>query len=205
MFPLPLKLFLIVYVLLMRGRLAGLSDEALLERFAHGDARAIGVLYDRHARALVAYVGMKMGGNRTAAEDVLQDAFTKLMRAVEDGTRIQNARGWLSVTCRHLAIDQLRKSTRQRATSLDDEPAEADIPRAAGDPQRDATDRQFSDDLQAALAQLPEEQRETFLMKEVLGYKFREIAEAMETTESTVKSRLRYALQKLRGELEGWA
>jgi RNA polymerase sigma-70 factor, ECF subfamily len=204
-FPLPLKLFLIVYVLLMRGRLAERSDEELLERFAHGDARAIGVLYDRHARALVAYTGMKMGGNRTAAEDVLQDAFTKLMRAVEDGTRIHNVRGWLSVTCRHLAIDQLRKATRQRATSLDDEPAQADIPKAVGDPLRDATDRQFSDDLQAALDELPEEQRETFLMKEVLGYKFREIAEAMDTTESTVKSRLRYALQKLRGALEGWA
>ena len=63
---------------------------------------------------------------------------------------------------------------------------------------------QFLERLQEALAQLPEDQREVFLLKEVSGLKFREIAEIVDAPVPTIKSRMRYALQALRGHLAAY-
>jgi RNA polymerase sigma-70 factor (ECF subfamily) len=60
---------------------------------------------------------------------------------------------------------------------------------------------EFRTRLQAALDELPQEQREVFVMREFGGLKFREIAVAMSVSENTVKSRMRYALEALRGHL----
>ena len=59
----------------------------------------------------------------------------------------------------------------------------------------------FREKLAAALSLLPEDQREVFLLKEVSGLKFREIANITDTPVPTVKSRMRYALEALRGHL----
>jgi RNA polymerase sigma-70 factor (ECF subfamily) len=71
---------------------------------------------------------------------------------------------------------------------------------AAGSEQN-TMDAQFSARLQKALASLAEEQREVFLMREVSGMAFRDIAEVVGAPENTVKSRMRYALEKLRESL----
>ncbi len=209
-----MKPILLIFVVLFGRRRSEESDAGLLERFQKGDARAIGELYDRHGRFLVRYVGLYMG-DYSVAEDILQEAFSRLMRVVgasndgdgsgDAGVDIKNVRAWMTVTCRHLAIDHVRRQKRFLGPSLDDDPAQADIPRDERDPLAEAGDSLFSSSLRDALALLPEEQREAFLMKEVLGFKFREISEQMGISESTVKSRWRYAMGKLRVSLEEWA
>jgi RNA polymerase sigma-70 factor (ECF subfamily) len=199
-----MKPFLLLLVVLFRRRLRSEPDEELLRRYRDGEAEAIGALYDRHGQFLLRYVGMHMG-SWAHAEDVLQEAFARLMSVVEQGHEIQNARAFLTVTCRNLAIDQARRGKRFQGPSLDDDPPPADQPRELRNPEGDATDREFALRLQAALDALPDEQRDAFLMKESLGYKFREIAELTGVTESTVKSRLRYALTKLQAELGDFA
>jgi RNA polymerase sigma-70 factor (ECF subfamily) len=199
-----MKPFLLLLVVLFGKRLRKEPDEELLRRFAEGEAEAIGVLYDRHGRFLLRYVGMFMG-SWSHAEDVLQEAFARLMSVVEQGGQIQNARAFLTVTCRNLAIDQARRGKRFAGPSLDDDPLPANEPREERGPLDDVTDREFAARLARALEGLPEEQRDAFLLKESLGYKFREIAEVTGVTESTVKSRLRYALTKLQAELGDFA
>ncbi|MEM1350620.1 MAG: sigma-70 family RNA polymerase sigma factor, partial [Myxococcota bacterium] len=63
---------------------------------------------------------------------------------------------------------------------------------------------QFVERLKQALAQLPEDQRTVFVLKEINGLKFREIAEVVDAPVPTVKSRMRYALQALRGHMEAY-
>lgn len=220
-----MKPILLIFVVLFGRRRSAESDVALLERFRRGDARAIGELYDRHGRFLVRYVGLYMG-DYTQAEDILQEAFSRLMKVCRaagcgdpagdpagdpssdsEGSPIgiKNVRAWMTVTCRHLAIDNARRQKRYVGPSLDDDPAPSDIPREERTPQAEVGDLLFSSALTEALGHLPEEQREAFLMKEVLGFKFREISEQMGVSESTVKSRWRYAMSKLRVALEDWA
>jgi RNA polymerase sigma-70 factor (ECF subfamily) len=199
-----MKPFLLLLVVWFRRRLGSEPDDELLRRYRDGDAEAIGALYDRHGPFLLRYVGLTMG-SWGHAEDVLQEAFARLMSVVEQGGEIQNARAFLTVTCRNLTIDQARRARKFPGPSLDDDPPAADLPREDRGPLDDVTDREFAGRLRSALDGLPDEQREAFLLKESLGYKFREIAEMTGVTESTVKSRLRYALSKLQAELGDFA
>src|SRR5690606_34922810 len=96
---------------------------------------------------------------------------------------------------RHLALDKPLGHDGDGGTLLDligdGAPGQGEIVR----------DRHFVRALERPLEQLPAEQREVFLMREVEGLKFREIAEVVGIPENTVKSRMRYALEALRGHL----
>ena len=104
-------------------------------------------------------------------------------------------------------IDHYRASGHLTLVSADDEAhqdAVAAIPAARSDePQSRAENRELSERLRAALAALPPAQREAFLLQQEGGLSLAEIAELTDVGTETVKSRLRYAVGKLRAELGG--
>lgn len=182
------------------------SDEALMERFAKGDAKALGTLYDRHARALKAFV-LQQGAARP--DDVVQDAFVRIVRNPGGFQGQAKFRTWLYTIARNLCIDASRRDKFRAGPSLD-APMGEDGPTlgeriASDDPGADASralaDAQFKAAYEAALAKLPAEQREVFVLREVSGLGFAEIAELTGANENTVKSRMRYALKGLRDAL----
>lgn len=182
------------------------SDEALMERFAKGDAKALGTLYDRHARALKAFV-LQQGAARP--DDVVQDAFVRIVRNPGGFQGQAKFRTWLYTIARNLCIDASRRDKFRAGPSLD-APMGEDGPTlgeriASDDPGADASralaDAQFKAAYDAALAKLPAEQREVFVLREVSGLGFAEIAELTGANENTVKSRMRYALKGLRDAL----
>jgi RNA polymerase sigma-70 factor (ECF subfamily) len=187
------------------------SDEELMERYLAGDARAMGTLYDRHARALKAFA-LQQGAARP--DDVVQDAFLRVVRNGQGFRGQSKFRTWLYTIARNLCVDAARRDKFRRGPSLDqpmggdDGPALAE--RTASDaPQIDAArntaDNQFRTAFDSALQELPDEQREVFTMREFGGLSFAEIADATHTNENTVKSRMRYALKSLRERLaEYW-
>jgi RNA polymerase sigma-70 factor (ECF subfamily) len=183
------------------------SDETLFARYQNGDARAMATLYDRHARALRAFAQ-----NRGAArpDDVVQDAF---LRVVRNGASFQGQakfRTWLYTIARNLCVDASRRDRFRSGPSLD-APTGNEDNRTLGDriandsigtdASRNLADREFQAAFDAAMAQLPDEQREVFAMRELSGLSFAEIAEATACNENTVKSRMRYALKQLREAL----
>lgn len=122
-------------------------------------------------------------------------------------------RAWLYTVARNHCIDRLRYYGRRPETT---ESAFGDPEEHGPTPLQQATnpevsqeeqayDRQLAEHLQEALEKLPEEQRETFLLKERGGLTFEEIAQLMEVSVNTVKSRMRYALAHLRRILRGKA
>ena len=185
------------------------SDEELMDRYLAGDARALGTLYDRHARPLRAF-SLQQGAQRP--DDVVQDAFLRVVRNAAGFKGQSKFRTWLYTIARNLCVDASRRDKFRRGPSLDapqggddDGPTlgERMASDATGmDASRNTADKQFRGAFDAALELLPDEQREVFVLRELSDLSFAEIADATKTNENTVKSRMRYALKSLREALK---
>jgi RNA polymerase sigma-70 factor (ECF subfamily) len=181
------------------------SDEQLMRRFQAGDARAFETLVRRHRSAIWNFL-LRHVGDRARAEDLLQETLLRAVKASaewEDRARVTT---WLFTIARNLATDELRRAVHRRAEPLDgrgdDSPAPIDGAAADGlQPDAAVEGALLRPRLEAALAALPADQREVFVLREHGGLGFREIAEVTGVPENTVKSRMRYALEGLRRTL----
>jgi RNA polymerase sigma-70 factor (ECF subfamily) len=174
--------------------------------FAAGDAAAFDRLYARHAQALYRFVRRLLGGGLAAqADEVFQDAW---LRVVQSRTRYapQGARfrTWLFTLAHHLAIDRLRRSGRELSAPDEDDgyvPAgepwlDWPAPRAGHD--EALFWRRAGERLLRCLDELPAAQRAVFLLHHDDERSLDEIARALDLGFETAKSRLRYAMSKLR-------
>jgi RNA polymerase sigma-70 factor (ECF subfamily) len=187
------------------------ADEALMAAYQRGDVQAFSRLIARHEKPLWNFVRRFVGDGATA-EDLLQEVFLRVVRGASDWQPTAKVSTWLYTIARNLCTDHARRMVHRRAGSLDgsreDEgsgPKEAlreRLPGADRGGEVAAMGREASDRIERALATLPVEQREVFLMREVMELPFAEIAAAVGASEPTVKSRMRYALERLREALE---
>jgi RNA polymerase sigma-70 factor (ECF subfamily) len=185
---------------------AAQSDEDLMLAYAAGDAAAFEALYARHKGGVYRYLlrQCRQGG---VAEELFQDVWMNLIRARASYAPTAKFTTWLYRLAHNRLIDHYRASGHLSLVSADDDAHEelvAAIPAARGDePQARAENRELAERLRAAVAALPPAQREAFLLQQEGGLSLAEIAELTGVGAETVKSRLRYALGKLRGELGG--
>ncbi|MCA9670068.1 MAG: RNA polymerase sigma factor [Myxococcales bacterium] len=187
------------------------ADEALMEAYQRGDTRAFEVLLNRHQRPVYNFLARQVG-NPALAEDLLQDVFLRVIKGARSYKRQAKFTTWLYTIARNLCVDNARRAKHRKAASLDAPVAKRgeEGRSTMGDLQAHkgpAVDRQvigkeLQKRLKAAIEQLSEEQREVFLMRENLNMPFKEIAEVVGAPENTVKSRMRYALENLRNQLE---
>jgi RNA polymerase sigma factor (sigma-70 family) len=178
------------------------SDEALMQRFAGGEAEAFERLYRRHELRTWRYLERTVR-NRAAADDLMQEVWFSVAR---EGARYRpSARftTWLFTIAHNRAIDWLRAA--RPHSSLDDPDQSLEMTVALADPAPgpEASAGHAADRAQllAALAALPEEQREAFLLQAEAGLSVEEIAAATGASFETAKSRLRYARARLRERL----
>ena len=190
-----------------RGPVRDDSDESLMLRYQEGDARAFEVLVTRHRRPIFNFV-LRYVRDPVAAEDVTQDTFLRVVRSADHYVREAKFTTWLFTIARNLCVDASRRAKHRNMASLDapidDEGRGSKLDLvASGGPavDRQAIGTELKDRMQHAIAALPEEQREIFLLREVSDLQFNEIAEIIGVPENTVKSRMRYALEKLREAL----
>jgi RNA polymerase sigma-70 factor (ECF subfamily) len=178
------------------------SDEALMLRFRDGETRAFEVLVSRHRTPVFSFL-LRLTGDRGRAEDLCQETLLRVVRASERWQERARFRAWLYAIARNLAVDEARRAALRRASSLDvTAPGAPDrAPETSPGPEAAAAAALLRPKLEAALAALPAEQREVFLLREHAGLRFAEIAEATGVPENTVKSRMRYALEGLREAL----
>jgi len=178
----------------------GASDESLMLAYAGGDAGAFDALYLRHKGPLFRFV-LRSVKSTGEAEEIFQDVW---MRAIEARTRYEpkaKFSTWLYTIAHNRMVDHWR-SKGLTLVSLDgdgdDGPAFDPPAGPSAEPHRRAEGRQSVARLLAALAALPAAQREAFLLHEENGMSVAEIAAVTGTPEETAKSRLRYAMNKLR-------
>jgi RNA polymerase sigma-70 factor (ECF subfamily) len=179
------------------------TDEDLVVAFQSGDIPAFDQLVRRWDRKIQGVI-YRILGNHDEARDLSQEAFLKAYRAL--GTFKQEARfsSWLYQIAINATRDRLRRRRRRTDLSLDDVEERGDtVLRDAGP---SALDLIESSDLSrvvaAAMAALPEEQREVVILKEYEGLTFPEIAQTLDVPLSTVKTRLYRGLGQLRVRLE---
>jgi RNA polymerase sigma-70 factor (ECF subfamily) len=153
-------------------------------------------LYDEHAQPLYAFL-LNFTRDEADTRDLLQEIFIKLARAPKLLNGVHDERAFLIRLAHNAAIDLMRRrGTRGRMKeNLAAETVSLFAP--AGNPD----EKCFRDELAAALAALPVEQRAVLHLKLWEGLTFGEIAAALEIPPNTAASRYRYGLDKLRGRL----
>jgi RNA polymerase sigma-70 factor, ECF subfamily len=185
------------------------SDEQLMLAFKSGDARAFRVLVQRHRGPVFNFI-LRYTGHKARAEDLLQETWLKVVRSSSEYEPKAKFTTWVYTIARNLCVDSARKETYRQTDSLDAPARDADDGRSMGEsvgdqvsaqPERAAHNAKLRPLLAKALAALPEEQREVFLLREYHGVSFKEIADVTGVNENTVKSRMRYALEGLRKRL----
>ena len=181
------------------------QEQILLERIRSGDEAGFEILVRQHAER-VTRLAWRLLGRREDAEDLAQEAFLRLHRALPKFRGDSLISTWLYRTVTRLAIDQMRRDRlRQRLFfsrrhTEDPDPVElASDPRA--NPARDLRTHQAMQQLQSALADLSPRQRAIFTLRHYEGLPIKEIASLLDLGEGTVKSHLHRAVTSLRKEL----
>ncbi len=175
-----------------------------------GDRAAFEILVRRYHRPVFAFL-LRFVGNPARTEELTQEVFVRLLRMGPRYRATGRFRTLVFSVARNLAIDESRRAKFRRHRSLDAPGRTPD-----GDAGRSLGERIAADDVsvdEAALAPalrarileaidgLPEAQREVFLLRVAGGLSFVEIAAQLGVSDNTVKSRMRYALEKLRATL----
>jgi RNA polymerase sigma-70 factor (ECF subfamily) len=176
------------------------SDEELMLLYRDGDAGAFDVLYARHKGGLYRYLARQCR-DAAAAEELFQDVWMNLIRARSGYTVQAKFTTYLYRLAHNRLIDHYRKHGHVAVTSFEDEDSETleALPDERERPTEDAlAARRQAGRLLELIAELPEAQREAFLLQQEGGMSVEEIAQATGVTRETAKSRLRYAMNRLR-------
>ena len=177
-------------------------------RYQRGDRSAFATLVRRHQTSLYNFA-LRQLRTPEVAQDVVQEAFMRVVQNAQDFKHEARFTTWVYTITRNLCIDQLRKRALRKHPSLDQGTGEeGDGPtlgEQTADPrasvEREAVGTELKERIAKAVDTLPDEQREVFLMREVVNLPFKEIAEITGVAENTVKSRMRYALERLQEAL----
>jgi RNA polymerase sigma-70 factor (ECF subfamily) len=176
------------------------SDEELMECYRDGDGGAFDVLYGRHKGGVFRYM-LRQCGNRGVAEELFQEVWMNLIRARSSYTVQAKFSTYLYRLAHNRLIDYYRSQAGGVPVSFEDDNAVAleSIAGARGnDPAVDADARQQARRLLQLITELPEAQREAFLLQQESDMSVEEIAQATGVNRETAKSRLRYAIARLR-------
>jgi len=174
------------------------EDSALMLRYCDGDVAAFEALYRRHKDAVFRYL-LRLCQHRDTAEDVFQDVWGKIVKARDSYRPTAKFSTFLYRVAHNCFIDHIRRNKRHTQTAAvepDSQPDPADLPEV--ETERSLARRR----LEAALQELPEEQRDVFLLSEEAGLSLDQISSVTDSNRETAKSRLRYAVNKLRAAID---
>ncbi|MFS8976759.1 sigma-70 family RNA polymerase sigma factor [Cupriavidus necator] len=182
--------------------LAALPDHDLMLLVAGGIIeQPVTELFRRHNAGLYNYVAWLCQGNSGEAEDIAQKTWVKLMTRCGDYQPTAAFRTFLFQVARNTWLDQVRSADARLRDSLDDEPLE--MPADDLSPEAELQLRQHTHHVHRALMSLPVAQREVVVLRFFSDMSVDDIALMLGEKFETVKSRLRYAFARLRGELAG--
>jgi RNA polymerase sigma-70 factor (ECF subfamily) len=187
-------------------------DELLVERAKRGDAEAFEQLTSQYYRKVYNFA-YRATGNHEDASDVAQEAFVRAYMSLPEFRGDSSFQTWLLRITQNACLDELRRRKRRRVTSLDEpmsvDDGEMDRQLAVADvtdsPEQALERVEIQRAVQESIDALDEEYRVVIIMRDIQGYSYNEISDALGINLGTVKSRLnraRHALKEMFGRLE---
>ena len=181
------------------------GDEALMQAYAAGDAAAFDALYARHKGGVYRYL-LRHCSNAGTADELFQDVWMNVIRVRASYAPSAKFATWIYRIAHNRVIDHWRATGRvelvHAGSDEDDDPLDAHPGARHDEPEVRANASQIGARLAKALGTIPPAQREAFLLHQEGGLGLAEIAAITGAGVETVKSRIRYAVNKLRTELE---
>jgi len=178
------------------------GDEELMQRYRDGDAAAFNTLYARHKGPLYRYF-LRQCESENLAEELFQDVWMKLIKARDRYEPRARFNTWLYTLAHNRLVDHYRRTGNMATLRNPGDPNDPEtLPAAASDaPDQRTHTRQLVERLLELLKTLPGPQREAFLLREEGGLGVEAIADVTGVSKETAKSRLRYAVRRLRDGL----
>jgi RNA polymerase sigma-70 factor (ECF subfamily) len=184
-----------------RERYREMEDTALVDAFRAGDEEAFVEIVDRYKTRLMR-LAQSVVHNEDDALDVLQEALIKAYRGLASFRGTSALYTWLYRIVMNQAIDFVRRRPSVTIESTSDMLRELPDTRGMAEPDRETLNTELRETIFAAIDRLPRKHREVILLREVEGLSYKEIAEVVGCNEGTVMSRLYYARERLRNQLE---
>jgi len=175
------------------------SDRELLARYRRGNVDALEILVLRYRRPLFGFL-VNMTQSVEESEEVFQEVWLRVIRRLSL-YRQKNFLGWLVRIARNIVIDRARR--RKPQCSLDEDrgdgrPLVQKVKARGRDPRRELEAGELGGRIAQAVAGLPDNQKEVFVMRMQAGLSFKEIARTQKVSINTALARMQYALAKLR-------
>ncbi len=184
---------------------AGPSDLDLIQGVAAGSEASFRMLFRRWSPRLGSYL-RQATGSREVAEDLLQEAFLRILRAAPGFEPRGKVSSWMYRICTNLVYSYWRRRQRSPIRAFEPRGREPQITVPATDrPDGRHLRGAFSGELRSALEHLTPNHRTVFLLKVERGLTYQEIAGILRCPEGTAKSRFHHAVRQLRAELREWA
>lgn len=180
---------------------APVSDAALVRAARLGDDDAFGEIVDRYGPGMLRYARRLVNGSDADAGEVVQEAFISAWKGLESFRGESSLKTWLFRLVHRRAVDLLRN---RRPTPIDDELLSRVVSVADDNPLQDVLDSELLEALQEALDELPWNQRSAWLLREVEGLGYDEIAHAMGTTVGSVRGHLHRGRRQLAERMARW-
>jgi RNA polymerase sigma-70 factor (ECF subfamily) len=181
------------------------ADLVLMGRVRDGDREAVIGIVERYQDELIGFF-YHLCWEQLTSEELAQDVFVRLYNARERWQPTARLRTWIYRIAHNLWIDHLRR--KRNLVSLDAERGDGELRLSevlaapdGGDPEAADRDARIRERVRSALAELPEGQREVFVLANNHGMKYHDIAAVLGIPEGTVKSRMHHAVRILRDEL----
>ncbi len=176
-----------------------LDDGALVSAYLHGQSRAFDVLVDRYQNRLLNFI-YRTVGDRERSEDLVQEAFIRVHRHMARFDGAKKFSTWIYTIASNLAKNELRNRSRNplvlfqtMTQGWDDEERPLEFEDTSMQPDELFKKRHVQELVEATVAKLPEHHREVFVLRELEGRSYEEIAEITRCNLGTVKSRLNRA------------
>lgn len=180
------------------------TDNELMQSIVDKDTRAFSELYDRYNGVLVSYFYKMLWQDKEKAQDFMQDLFAKIIEKPKSYDIKRNFKTWMFSVANNMCKNEYRKQSIRKNTSYDLEEG-FQIKDTAMDAMDKLQDSLFSEKLTLELDKLDEKQKSTFVMRYFQDMSIKEIAETLNVSQGTVKSRLFYTLKKLTVSLKDFA
>ncbi len=186
---------------LIRKSYQTMEDEALLIALSKGDKKAFDEIYNRYAGLLLGFFMRKMWNDREKAEDFVHDFFAKIIRKPESFDPNRSFKTWLYSVANNMCKNEYKKQEVRKNTSsgLDKYYSLKD---ESSNVMKQVQESQFKYRFEQEMNELKEKHRDVFYLKNIKGLSIKEIAEIVEASEGTVKSRLFYATKYLSEKLK---